>query len=174
MRSLLRTGWRREVLVGLLASVLTGAVLVPLGWAALEQQRERTEEASRRALQAERAAQQDVEPVRDPAQQALVDKAADALSNLGGPERADIEALRATTRAVTPEVPQGAYMLIDKKASTYNVGDIVVYRLGGNKCLGRVLAVEKEFGRLRVGRNQEPERHIPLSDVLGRGVVNTR
>src|SRR5438552_327844 len=39
------TTWRRDVLVGLLASFLTAAMLVPLGWAAVRGQRQQAEAA---------------------------------------------------------------------------------------------------------------------------------
>jgi hypothetical protein len=169
-----RTGWRRDVLVGFLASVLTGAVLLPLGRAALQQQRQQAEAAYHVALQAARLARQDAATARDQAQRALVDRAADVLGPLGGPEKAEAEALRVTTRAVAPEIPEGAYVLIDRKSSTYAIGDIVVFRVGENKFLGRVVAVEKEAGRLTVGRNHEADRQIAVGDVLGRGVLNTR
>lgn len=174
MRSLLWKGWRRDVLVSVLASVLTGAVLLPLSRAALQQQRAQAEDAYRSALEAERLARQEAKQARDQARRALVDQAADILGQLGGPDRSDAEAMRVTTRAVTPEIPEGAYALIDKKASTYAAGDIVVFRVGENNYLGRVLTVEKEAGRLTIGRNKEADRQVALRDVLGRVVLNTR
>ena len=65
-------------------------------------------------------------------------------------------------------------MLIDKKAAAYAVGDIVVFRVGENNYLGRVVAVDKQAGRMTVGRNGEEKRQVALSAVLGRGVLNTR
>jgi type II secretory pathway pseudopilin PulG len=174
MRSWIRTRWRRDVLVGLLASVLTAAALGSVGWAALLQQRERAEEARHLALQAARLARQEAAQARDQAQRALVDQAADVIGNLGGPANAEAEALRVSTAAVAPEIPQGAYVLIDKKAATYAVGDIVVFRVGPNNLLGRVVALDREAGRITVGRNQEANRQIALGDVLGRAVLNTR
>jgi hypothetical protein len=174
MLSLFRTGWRRDLLTGLLAAVLTVAVLVPLGWAALEQQRQRAEDDHRQALEAARLARQEAAQARDQAQRALVEQAADVLGGFGGPQKSDAEAMRVTTGAVAPELPEGSYLLIDKKASSYAVGDIVVFRVGENKYLGRVLAVDKEAGRMTVGRNREADRQVALSAVLGRGVLNTR
>jgi hypothetical protein len=174
MFALLRTGWRRDVLVGLLASVLTGAVLLPLSRAALVRQREQADAAQRLALQAVRLARQEAGQARDQTQRLLVDQAADFLGDLGSLDKAEAEALRVTTRAVTPEIPEGAYLLIDKKAAVYAVGDIVVFRLGENNYLGRVVAVDREAGRLTVGRNNEADRGMAFNDVLGRGVLNTR
>jgi hypothetical protein len=166
--------WRRDLIVGGLASVLTVAVLAPLCWAELHKQREQGEFAERLALHAVRLAQQDAEQARDQAKRALVDQAADLLGNLGGPEKGEAAALRVATDAVAPEVPQGAYLLIDKKAATYAIGDIIVFRVGDNNFLGRVVAVDKDANLLTIGRNDEANRKVAFDSVLGRGVLNTR
>jgi hypothetical protein len=77
-------------------------------------------------------------------------------------------------RAVSPEVPNDAWLLIDKKASSWAAGDIVVFREGGRNYLGRVKAVDKVAGRLTVARNGEKDRQVAVADLLGRGVLNTR
>ncbi len=170
----MRSRWRRDLLVALLASVVTSAVLLPVGWTALQQQRERTEDACQLALQAARLAQQDAAQARDQAQRAMVDQASDLAGSFGGPRKSDAEAMQVTTAAVAPEVPDGAYLLIDKKAFSFAIGDIVVFRVGEKNYLGRVLAVHREAGQLTIGRNKEADRQVPLRQVLGSGGVNPR
>ncbi len=96
------------------------------------------------------------------------------LGNLGELEKAEAEAMRVMTDAVAPEIPQGAYVLIDKKPAAYKTGDIIVFRVGDNNYLGRVVAVEPAADRLTVGRNHEADRQVERKDVIGRGVLNTR
>jgi hypothetical protein len=174
MRLPVRILWQRDLLVALLASLATVAGLLPIGWTALQQQRERTDDACQLALQAARLARQDADQARDQAQRAMLDQASDLLANAGGPGKSDAEAMQVMTSAVAPEVPQGAYLLIDKKAKSYAVGDIVVFRVGQNNYLGRVLKTEKAAEYLTIGRNNEADRQVPLGQVLGRGVLNTR
>jgi hypothetical protein len=52
------------------------------------------------------------------------------------------------------------------------VGDLVVFRDGGNNYLGRV--VEADLAHLTVGRNGQENRRVAISSVVGRGVLNTR
>jgi hypothetical protein len=158
--------WRRDLLVGLLASCVTASVLAPIGWASLRQ--EQTEKAhlvsqlEAKFLQA-----------RDQVQRNLVEQAAKAyLDFSGGGDLAETEIFQVTTDTIAPEVPQGAHLLIDKKAATFAVGDIVVFRDGGNNYLGRVVAADP--ARLTVGRNGQENRSVAISSVVGRGVLNTR
>jgi hypothetical protein len=104
------------------------------------------------------------------AQRNLVDQAA----NFAVGDKSEAEVFRVSTDAISPEIPLDAYLLIDKKATSFAVGDIVVYTAEGNNYLGRVVAVEKATGRLTVGRNGESPRQVAVRDVLGRGVLNTR
>ncbi len=46
MRLLFPTGWRRDLLIAVLASIVTGGILVPAGWASLQEQRERADARS--------------------------------------------------------------------------------------------------------------------------------
>jgi hypothetical protein len=166
--------WRHDLLVGLLASFLTAAVLVPVGWAAVRGQREQAESARQMAQALVLLARQqtaEADRQRDRAQRNLVDQAADFVG-LG--DRMEAEVFRVSTAAIAPEMPEGAHLLIDKKATSYAVGDIVVFRVEDKNYLGCVVAVEQAAGRLRVGRNGEEDRLVALSDVLGRGVLNTR
>lgn len=166
--------WRRDLMVGGLASLLTALVLVPVAWASHRSQKEEAEAARQEVRAAALLAQQkaaEAEEHRARAQRALVEQAADFA---GMADRADAEAMRVMTDAVAPEVPKDAWILIDKKASTYAVGDIVVVRDGDKNYLGRVVALDKSAGRMTVARNGEKNRDVKLADVLGRGVLNTR
>jgi hypothetical protein len=168
------TGWRRDLLVGVLASLLTAAALVPLGWAAVRGQRRQAEDARNLALQVARLADQQAAAADDRLRRNLVDQAANLLDFHVAGDNPDAEIFHVTTDAVAPEVPAGAHLLIDKKAAAFGVGDIVVFRVADKNYLGRVRAVDREAGLLTVGRNGEPDRRVPGGDVLGRGVLNTR
>jgi hypothetical protein len=166
--------WRRDLLIAALASFITTALLVPIGWAAMRDRQEQAEAARRMAQAAALLAEQnsaDADQQRVLAQRNLVEQAADFA---GFNDRAEVDVMQVTTAAVSPEVPKGAHLLIDKQATSYAIGDIVIYRVEENNLLGRVVAVEKEAGRLIVGRNGETNRTIPFSDIVGRGVLNTR
>ena len=171
------TPWRRDLLVGLLASLLTASVLVPLGWAAVREQRDQADVARKKAeavaLRAEQSAVEAAQQ-RALAKRNLIDQALDSALLPGFADRSEAEVRSVTTSAVAPEIPEGAHVLIDKKASSFAVGDIVIYRVEGNYYLGRVVVVDKASGRLTVGRNGEPDRQVLVGDVVGRGVLNTR
>lgn len=164
--------WRRDLFVAALASLLTSSVLVPIGWAEITKSRSSSEATLRMAEGALRIAKQkssDADRAQDLAQRKLLGEAAD-LAGFGDPS--EVEVMQVTTDAVAPEIPQGAYLLIDKKATTYSVGDILVFHAQGNNYLGRVLS--QDSGRLTVGRNGEANRSVPKSEVAGLGVMNTR
>ena len=84
------------------------------------------------------------------------------------------EVMRVSSKAITPEVPEGAYLLIDKKASSYVAGDIVVFREDDRNYLGRVLSFDKVADRMTIARNGELNREVRAADLIGRGVLNTR
>lgn len=75
--------------------------------------------------------------------------------------------------SLAPVVPQGSRCLVYKLATRYQPGDVVVYRAGGNHFVASVVAVDAS-GALRVHRNNGPELTVPLTDVVGRVVLNTR
>jgi hypothetical protein len=168
------TAWRRDVLVAGLASLFTIFVLVPIGWAAVRDHRQQAEAARRMAQAAALLIEQQRDQADQQRSQAQRKLVAEAVEFAGFAERSDAEVLRVTSAAVAPEIPAGAHVLIDKKPATFAVGDIVIYRVGDSKYLGRVLAVDRTAGRLTVGRNGEPDRPVALGDVIGRGVLNTR
>ena len=165
--------WRRDLLVGVSASMLTASVLVPVGWTAVRDQRYEVEAARRMALESEllakkRAAEAGEQRIK--AERTLLDQAID----FAGIDRSETEVMQVTTKAVVPEVPEGAHLLIDKKATAYAVGDIVIFRAEGRNYLGRIVTLEKEAGFVTLGRNGEASRRLALKDLVGRGVLNTR
>lgn len=166
--------------MSLLAALLTAMVLVPIGWAAMNGQRDQAEAARRLALQAARLAEVNEAAARDQAQRNLVEQAADAIRLFGdggggvAGDKAESELFKVSTEAVTPEIPRGAHVLIDKQTSAYLAGDIVVYRVEDKSYLGRAIAVDQAAGHMTVGRNGEANRQVEISEVIGRGVLNTR
>jgi hypothetical protein len=170
---IIRTLWQRDLFVGLLAALLTAGVLVPLGWSAVSRQRRQTAAAEQQALEATRRAEQRVAELNQLAARNLVEQAGKLALDLD-PKSKDVAVMRITTAAVTPELPEGSYLLIDKKASTFRVGDIVVFKNEGKNFLARVLAIDNKTGRLTLGRNGEANRTVPPREILGRGVLNSR
>jgi hypothetical protein len=143
-------------LVAAIASVLTAAVIVPVSCAGGHPQKRGVE-----AVEAER-----VQVLKH-----LVEHAADFL---GFADKSEADILHVTTSAVTPEIPAGAHVLIEKKATALAAGDIVVYKVEDMNFLGRVVAVDEKNERLVVGRNEESNRSVAKSALLGRAILNTR
>jgi hypothetical protein len=156
------TSWRRDLLVALLASLLTAVVLMSFALAAIRRERALVKAALLRA---------EADRQRALAQKNLVEQAADFI---GMNDRSEAEVFHVTTDAVAPEIPLGAHVLIDKKATVFGVGDTVVCRIDDKNYLGRVVAVDRAGGKLTMGRNGEEKRTVPIADVIGRGVLNTR
>ncbi|MHC4714276.1 MAG: S26 family signal peptidase [Planctomycetota bacterium] len=76
-----------------------------------------------------------------------------------------------TSDAIAPAVPRGGYILVYKLASRFEDGDIVLYR---RNRVGTVKAVDKENAALVVARRGEDDETVPLADVKGRVILNTR
>jgi hypothetical protein len=174
MNGSLWMGWRRDLIVGGLASLLTSLVLVPVAWSSERRGQELAEAAHREAQAATLRAEQmaaEAEQQRALAQRNLVEQAADFA---GFGDHPEAEAMRVTTDAVSPEVPKDGWLLIDKKAASWAPGDIVVFRQEGRNYLGRVVAFDRGKGSVTVARNGEKSREVPVADLLGRGVLNTR
>jgi signal peptidase I len=77
------------------------------------------------------------------------------------------------TNAVAPEVPRNARVLVYKLGRTFKAADIVVYRQpDGVAMLGRVVAVDVD--RVTIARGDKPVQSVPLAQVVGRVVLNTR
>jgi hypothetical protein len=168
------SGWRRDLLVAFLAVLLALSALTPISWAAVRQQKEEAENAYSKAEAAARLAEEkaaEAEQYRAQARRKLID---DAIESANFGEKNDAEVRRVSTGAVSPEVPENALLLIDRKATAYAVGDIVTYQVDEKTYLGRILAVDKAAGRFTLGRNGEPNREVAIKDVSGRGVLNTR
>jgi signal peptidase I len=83
------------------------------------------------------------------------------------------EAFYIPSASLAPILPQGSRCLVFKLANHFQPGDVVVYRAGAHNFVGSVVAVEPS-GALRLHRNQSPEVSVPLSDIVGRVVLNTR
>jgi hypothetical protein len=80
----------------------------------------------------------------------------------------------AVTDSVSPDVPQGSYAMVFKLARSFAPGDIVVFRGDGKRLLGRVAGAGPAEGVLQIARRGESPRRIPVSDVVGRVILNTR
>lgn len=166
--------WRRDLLVSLLASGLTASVLLPFAWSAMRDQQEQAATARKLAQAASLLADQRAAEAAQQhalAQKNLIDQATDFA---GFGDKPDAEVLQVSTDAVAPEIPKLAHVLIDKRATIYARGDIVVYRIDDKNYLGRVVDVDMEARQLTVGRNGEANRQVAIGDVVGRAVLNTR
>ena len=85
------------------------------------------------------------------------------------------QGFRATGGAVAPEVPAGARVWAYKLSSSYNKGDIVIFRReNGRAYLGRVVSVDHAAEEMTVGRNGEQDRVVQLDRLVGRVVLTTR
>jgi len=85
------------------------------------------------------------------------------------------ESFVAATDAVSPEIRKNSRTLVYKLASEYSPGDIIVYRNDdGKSMLGRVAASDKPASELTIERNNEPPETIPLNNVIGRVILNSR
>ncbi len=85
------------------------------------------------------------------------------------------ESFVAATDAVSPEIRKHSRTLVYKLASNHSPGDIVVYRKDdGASLLGRVKASNNKAAELTIERNNEPPETVPLSDVVGRVILNSR
>jgi hypothetical protein len=165
---------RRDLLVGAAAAFLTLLLVAPAAWASHRSQRAEIESTARQLADATQLAEEqsdEIKRLKELADRNLVEQAAEML---GGGDKTEAEVRRVSTGAVSPEVPEGALLLIDKKAKRYAPGDIIVYQAEKKHYLGRVLALDKIARRLTVGRNNEVDREISLDDLEGKGVLNTR
>ena len=85
------------------------------------------------------------------------------------------QGFRANSGAVAPEVPRGARVWAYKLASSYNEGDIVIFRRENSRAfLGRVVNVDDAAQEMTVARNGEQDRVIQLDRLVGRVVLTTR
>lgn len=159
--------WRRDLLVGLLASFVTASALLPFAWSAMRDRQEQVTMARQLAQAASLPAEPraaDANRQRALAQKNLIDQAADFA---GFGDKPDAEVMHVTTGAVAPESPEGAHVLIDKKAATFSRGDIVVYRVDDENYLGRLVGVDSTASPLTIGRNGEVNRQVAVGNMVG-------
>jgi tRNA A-37 threonylcarbamoyl transferase component Bud32 len=76
--------------------------------------------------------------------------------------------------AVSPAIPQGSRAFVYKLARTFEPGDIVVYRHEGGAWSGRVAQPGPKDGVLLIERRSQSPQPVPMSDVVGRVILNTR
>jgi hypothetical protein len=81
----------------------------------------------------------------------------------------------AATDAVAPEIRKSNHMLVYKLGRDYSAGDIIVYRRPGKKSLvGRVMSSDQAATEVTIERNNEQPETIPLNNVVGRVILNSR
>ncbi len=80
----------------------------------------------------------------------------------------------AVSDAASPEIPQGSYVLVYKRATAYETGDIVVYRTDGKAMLGRVAQAGPVNSMLQIERRNHPPQPLFMFNVVGKVVFNTR
>lgn len=72
-----------------------------------------------------------------------------------------------------PAIPQGSRVLVYKLARTFEPRDVIVFRVSdGTFRLG--IVKQQNGDTLLVSKHNEPERTVPMSDVVGRVILNTR
>lgn len=85
------------------------------------------------------------------------------------------ESFVAATDAVSPEIRKNSRTLVYKLASEYSPGDIIVFRKDdGKSMLGRVGSSDKPASELTIERNNVPPETIPLNNIIGRVILNSR
>jgi hypothetical protein len=84
------------------------------------------------------------------------------------------QAFYAAGNAAAPAVPKGSGVLVFKLATTFDPGDVVVFRLdSGEARLGIVKATQAD-GSLVLSRNGSPDVVEPRDRIVGRVILNTR
>ena len=78
-------------------------------------------------------------------------------------------AIKTTTDAAAPEIPQGSRCLVWKLARDFVPGDLIAYRSERDVNMGRVVGNEK--GRLTLRRNNEPDINVPHGAVVGKVIT---
>ena len=90
-----------------------------------------------------------------------------------GVRTAVAEVFYAPTDAVAPEIPQESRVLVYKLGRSFEPRDIVAYRdPAGTAMLGRVVSADAD--QLTVASANRPDQPVPLRQVVGRVVLNTR
>lgn len=175
MRTFRWTSWRRDLVIGLSGACLGALTVGLVGLGTIHNLQEQVEEAQERAQHAEQRAESGTGNGAEEPRPRWLDQVTKAyLGSRLGSGKKDVEAFSISTDSVAPEIPKGAVLLIDKSVASYAVGDIVVFRDGGRNFFGRVVTAEPEKDWLAVGRNGEEARRVSKSNIMGRGVMNTR
>lgn len=76
--------------------------------------------------------------------------------------------------AVSPEIPNGSRMWVYKLTSTFEPGQIIVFRQDGTAITARVVDTDASSEQLIVGRNAEADLKIDKSTIVGRVFIHTR
>jgi signal peptidase S26 family len=79
----------------------------------------------------------------------------------------------APSDAAAPQIPKGSRVLVYKLARSYSPGDVVVFR--NHDGVYRIGIVQgTQSGGLAVRRNGFPDVVVPMDQVIGRVIFNTR
>jgi hypothetical protein len=79
--------------------------------------------------------------------------------------------------SVSPVVPRGSRCLVNKLASDFRAGDVIVYwssEAPGHRYLAIVKSSAEGSDELVITRNNRPAINIPRSSIVGRVFLNTR
>jgi hypothetical protein len=79
--------------------------------------------------------------------------------------------VRETTSAVSPEIPQGSFVLVYRLASDFKPGDIVLCRIESGFRLARCEAVSGSV--LHVSRFDQ-HLDVPRNEIIGKIILATR
>jgi len=98
-----------------------------------------------------------------------------ALGLMFGVKTAVAEVYRVPLASMELELPAGSRVLVYKLADTFSPGQIAVFHgSGGQACLGRVEAHDRNAGIITLSRNGTGLISVAERDVIGRVVLNTR
>ena len=86
-----------------------------------------------------------------------------------------LKTVRMQTKALSPEIPRHSRVVLYRRASSFEPGDIVAYRHDdGRAMLARVLEIDKATRKIKVDRNDSDPKTVALSDVIGRAIWHTK
>jgi len=75
--------------------------------------------------------------------------------------------VQASSEALAPEVPRGAWLLVSSLSVPLAAGDVVIAERVGRQWMGRVRHVDREARRVVVMRRNEPDRTFKLAEISG-------
>ena len=79
-----------------------------------------------------------------------------------------VQAYMVTGDAVSPAIPKGQRLLVNRLTSLFKTNDIVVYTLGDENRVGLVKQVLNDERALRVARQGEENKTVALDNVIGK------